>query len=136
MNATIFYENLLRYAQSHQKNGQPYIGEYQDEKTGYWLKGDSPRSLFYNHSSFCDLIINDLVGLKPMPNNMVKIQPLVPKGQWDWFCLDQVTYHGKTLTVIWDKTGKKYGKGKGFQLFVNGKPVASAKKLSELMVKL
>ena len=47
------------------KNGKPYIGEYLDETTGEWLKGDNPRSRYYNHSTFCDLVIAGLVGLVP-----------------------------------------------------------------------
>lgn len=131
----LFYEKLHQYARSHQKNGKPYIGEYQDEKTGYWLKGDNPRSTFYNHSGFCDLVINDLIGLKPGSTNHLSIKPLVP-DTWDWFCLDNLVYHGRTLTVLWDKTGKKYGKGKGLILFVDGKRVASGKSLGELTAKI
>jgi len=133
---TVFYEKLQQYARAHQKNGEPYIGEYQDEKTGYWLKGDDPRSSFYNHSGFCDLVINDLVGLKPTADNEIVIKPLVPPAIWDWFCLDNVSYHGETLTILWDRTGKKYGKGKGFMLFVNGKRIASTRGLGELTAKI
>src|SRR5690606_36257611 len=105
MDKAAYYDALHTYAWSHQKNGRPYIGEYQDEKTGYWLKGDSPRSEFYNHSGFCDLIINDLIGVKPQEDaNSVKIHPLVPEGKWDWFCLDGVAYRGQSVTVLWDKT--------------------------------
>jgi len=113
-------------------NGKLYLGEYQDEKNGEWLKGDNPRSKFYNHSSFADLIINDLVGLKPRADNVLEIKPLISEKQWDWFCLDNVFYHGKNLTILWDKTGKKYGKGKGFMAFVDGKQIAKAKKLKQL----
>ncbi|MEA5426709.1 MGH1-like glycoside hydrolase domain-containing protein [Arcicella lustrica] len=132
MNAQVFYDELYKYANSHQMNGKLYLGEYQDEKNGEWLKGDNPRSKFYNHSSFADLIINDLVGLKPRADNVLEIKPLIPEKQWDWFCLDNVFYHGKNLTILWDKTGKKYGKGKGFMAFVDGKQIAKAKKLKQL----
>lgn len=128
----VFYEELHQYALSHQKNGEPYLGEYQDERTGYWLKGDHPRSSFYNHSGFCDLVINDLIGLKPVEDNQVILSPLVPPKQWDWFCLDNVLYHGRTLTIVWDKTGKKYGKGKGLTLFSDGKKIGGSKKLGKL----
>ncbi|MET3125685.1 hypothetical protein ABID42_000787 [Arcicella rosea] len=136
MNAQVFYDELHKYANSHQMNGKLYLGEYQDEKNGEWLKGDNPRSKFYNHSSFADLIINDLVGLKPRADNVLEIKPLISEKQWDWFCLDNVFYHGKNLTILWDKTGKKYGKGKGFMAFVDGKQIAKAKKLKELKASL
>ncbi|WP_205903220.1 MGH1-like glycoside hydrolase domain-containing protein, partial [Pseudomonas viridiflava] len=85
MNANVFYQELHQYAASHKKNGKPYIGEYQDEKTGEWLKGDNLRSSFYNHSTFCDLIINDLIGIKPREHNVLAVYPLIPKNKWDWF---------------------------------------------------
>ncbi|SFH24055.1 MGH1-like glycoside hydrolase domain-containing protein [Pedobacter insulae] len=134
MNAGVFYKELHKYASSHTKNGKPYIGEYQDEKTGEWLKGDHPRSSFYNHSTFNDLIINDLIGIKPRIDNILEINPLIPKGEWDWFKLSNVSYHGKTIIIVWDKTGKKYNQGKGFQVSVNGKQVYKGKMLKAITV--
>ena len=131
-----YFQTLRTYALSHQKNGKPYLGEYQDETTGYWLKGDNPRSSYYNHSGFCDLVINDLVGLKPREDNIVEVKPLVPAEKWDWFCLDNVMYHNQIITILWDKTGKKYGKGKGFRIFANGKQIYSANKLVPAQAKL
>lgn len=136
MNAEVFYQELHQYAASHVKNGKPYIGEYQDEKTGEWLKGDNPRSSFYNHSTFNDLIINDLIGIKPRQDNVLEISPLIPKNQWDWFMLDQVTYHNKIVTILWDKTGKKYNKGKGLLVFVDGKQIYKGKDLKPLKVQM
>jgi hypothetical protein len=123
MNAKVFYNELYQYALSHQKNGKPYIGEYQDEKNGEWLKGDHPRSSFYNHSTFCDLVISDLIGFKPRNDNVLEISPLIPKNKWDWFKLSQLTYHGKNITLTWDKTGEKYNNGKGFFISVDGKEI-------------
>lgn len=131
-----YYSALHTYAWAHQKNGKPYLGEYQDETTGYWLKGDNPRSSYYNHSGFCDLVINDLVGLKPREDNVVEVKPLIPENKWDWFCLDNVKYHNQILTILWDKTGKKYGKGKGFRIFADGKQIHSSRKLASVKAKL
>ncbi|MDQ7947872.1 MAG: glycoside hydrolase [Pedobacter sp.] len=136
MTPAVFYEQLHRYAASHQKNGKPYIGEYQDEKTGEWLKGDNPRSSFYNHSTFCDLVISDLIGIKPRLDSVLEISPLLPKGKWDWFMLKNVSYHGKMLTLIWDKNGTKYKLGKGFQIWANGKRLYSGAQLKPVLVKL
>ncbi|WP_236059516.1 MGH1-like glycoside hydrolase domain-containing protein [Chitinophaga rhizophila] len=135
MTSDVYYNTLQVYARSHQKNGEPYLGEYQDERTGYWLKGDDPRSSYYNHSGFCDLVINDLIGLKPAADNKLEISPLIPKGKWDWFYLEEVPYHGKLVSVIWDKTGKRYGKGKGLRVMVDGREVYSGKDLKRVVVK-
>ena len=136
MTAKVFYDAFHQYAWSQQMNGHPYIGEYQDEKNGAWLKGDNPRSTFYNHSGFADLVINDLVGLKPRADNVLEIYPLVPQGQWDWFCLDKVSYHGKTITIIWDKTGKKYNKGAGLTIYADGKKIMQSDSLKHVLAHL
>ena len=97
-------------------HGRPYVGEYLDEVTGYWLKGDQERSRYYNHSTFNDLVISGLVGLKPRPDHVLEVSPLIPQDKWDWFCLDNIPYKGKTVTIVWDKTGDKYKRGKGFHI--------------------
>jgi hypothetical protein len=127
---------LKQYASSMQKNGKPFIGEYQDGKTGYWLKGYSPRSKFYNHSCFADLVITGLVGLKPRADDTLELNPLVPAGTWEWFCLDEVAYHGHRLTILWDKTGKKYHRGKGFRVYADGRLVIHAPTLQHVYGKL
>ena len=131
-----YFDILETYVESQYYRGRPYIGEYLDEKTGYWLKGDEERSRYYNHSTFNDLIITGLVGLRPREDDMIEVHPLLPANKWDWFCLDNVLYHGKIITIIWDKTGLKYKKGKGMSVWVNGKKVAGAEVLKRVTGKL
>lgn len=133
---TDYFKLLETYVESQYYRGRPYIGEYLDEKTGYWLKGDEERSRYYNHSTFNDLIISGLVGLRPRADDMLEVNPLIPAGKWDWFCLDGVPYHGKNITIIWDKNGTKYKKGKGLMLFVDGKQKATSVTLEQLTVRL
>ncbi|MET0393777.1 MAG: glycosyl hydrolase family 65 protein [Chitinophagaceae bacterium] len=131
---TNYFDLLETYVESQYYRGRPYVGEYLDEKTGYWLKGDQERSRYYNHSTFNDLVITGLVGLRPRADNIVEVNPLVPDNKWDWFCLDNVLYHGKIVTIIWDKTGVKYKKGKGLSVWVDGKKLASTAGLSKIEV--
>ena len=131
-----YFSLLNTYVESQYYRGRPYIGEYLDEKTGYWLKGDEERSRYYNHSTFNDLIISGLVGLRPRADNTVEVNPLLPEKKWNWFCLDNVLYHGKIVTIIWDKDGLKYKKGKGLSVWVNGKKVASSLKLEKITGKM
>ena len=121
------------YVESQYYRGRPYIGEYLDEKTGYWLKGDQERSRYYNHSTFIDLIITGLVGLLPGPGDVIEVNPLIPEETWDWFCLDNVLYKGRMITILWDKDGTRYNKGKGFRVFANGKEIAGSEHL-ELII--
>jgi hypothetical protein len=34
-----------------------------------------------------------------------------------------VLYHGRTLTILYDKSGNRYKKGKGLRVLANGKQV-------------
>jgi len=133
---SIYFDLLETYVESQYYRGRPYIGEYLDEKTGYWLKGDQERSRYYNHSTFNDLIITGLVGLRPRADDVVEVNPLLPANKWDWFCLDNVLYHGKIITIIWDSTGTKYKRGKGLIVLADGKKIASSVKLERVMGKL
>lgn len=136
VNDSVYFRHMELYVESQYHRGRPYIGEYQDEVTGYWLKGDQERSRYYNHSTFNDLIISGLIGLKPRPDNILEINPLIPQDKWDWFCLDNVPYHGKNVTIVWDKTGGKYKRGKGFYIMLDGKIVSHSDKLERLTYKM
>lgn len=133
---TVFFEALRTYARSQRRLGKPYIGEYLDEMTGQWLTPDSDRSRYYNHSTFCDLVITALAGLVPAPQDSVKIDPLIPEDRWDWFCLDRVAYRGRDLTIVWDRTGEKYGRGRGLTVFADENPVAHSERLAPLRINL
>ncbi|MDE6556378.1 MAG: six-hairpin glycosidase [Duncaniella sp.] len=128
-----YFAQMKKYVESQHHRGRPYIGEYLDEVTGYWLKGDQERSRYYNHSTFNDLVITGLAGLRPRNDNTVEINPLVPEGEWDWFCLDNIPYHGRNLTILWDKDGGHYHKGSGLRVYVDGKEVGHSDRLGHMV---
>ncbi len=130
-----FFRQMQLYVESQHHRGRPYIGEYLDETNGAWLMGDRERSRYYNHSTFNDLIITGICGLRPQADSSIVVNPLVPQDTWDYFCLDNVNYRGHVLTIIWDKDGQRYHQGTGLTLLVDGKVVANRKDLGELRVK-
>ena len=132
----VFFRQLNLYAQSQHMRGKPYIGEYLDETTGYWLMGDRERSRYYNHSTFADIVITGLVGLRPQADGSIVVNPLVPVDNWDYFCLDGIRYHGKMLTIVWDRDGQHYRQGQGLTLMVNGKTVVNRKDIGKLVFKV
>jgi hypothetical protein len=120
-----FFHQMKLYTESQHHRGRPYIGEYLDEKTGAWLMGDRERSRYYNHSTYNDLIITGICGLRPQIDGSIVVNPLLPKDQWDYFCLDGISYRGHTLTIVWDHDGQRYHQGRGLTLMVDGCPVAN-----------
>ena len=117
---SLFFAEMEKYMQSQHMRGKPYIGEYLDETTGYWLKGDQERSRYYNHSTWNDLVITGLCGLRPRADQTVEVNPLLPADKWSYFCLDNVRYHGHTLTIVYDRDGSRYHVGKGLRVYVDG----------------
>lgn len=123
----------------------PWIDEDLDPYTGVWIarkvlgpggSGIPERGKDYNHSTYCDLIITGLVGLRPRKDNIVEVDPLVPDGAWNYFCLDNVHYHGHTLTIFYDKTGEHYDKGKGLQILEDGQEIGSSRSLRRVRAAL
>jgi hypothetical protein len=116
----------------------PFIDEDLDPLTGEWQarKRKLQKGTFYgrgdhyNHSTYADLVITDLAGLRPRADNLIEVHPLVPDETWDWFCLDNVPYHGHTVTIVWDKTGAHFHKGKGLRVFVDGHEAAHGPSLA------
>jgi hypothetical protein len=136
VSAQDYFHAFLTYVRSQHYDGTPYIGEYLDEKTGQWLKGRNPRSWYYNHSTFADLLITGVVGLRPRADDIVEVHPLLPAGTWDWFGLDRVQYHGHTLTILWDCDGTHYRRGAGLTVLAEGKVIAHSDQLAPVRGKL
>lgn len=140
-----YFANLQTYTKSHKlrlSDGRviPWIDENLNPFTGEWhararkiKKGTfNGRGDHYNHSGYCDLIITGLAGLRPREDNVVEVHPLLPPRTWDWFCLDGVSYHGRNLTILWDRTGERFSKGRGLQVLANGRRIASSPELKRL----
>ncbi len=127
---------MQTYARAHHKNGKPYIGEYHCEITGEWLKGDNPRSSYYNHSTYCDLVINGLIGVLARDDDRLELSPLLPEGAWDYFRLDRVPYHGRLLTITWDRDGSRYRHNSGLTIEVDGRQAHRSDLFDPVIVEL
>lgn len=152
-----YFKLLQIYARCHRLTKEdgtvvPWIDENLNPFTGDWIsrsrlkvwrngtwsagKGGVERGKDYNHSTYCDLIISGLTGIRPQAGNTFEVNPLIPDDVWDYFCLENVLYHGKNITILYDKKGTKYNKGTGFMIFVDGVKKASSKKITKLKCRL
>ena len=125
------YIDLLRaYALTqYDPDGRPMVREDHHPDEPRWLAmGDD-----YNHSRYCDLIITGLAGLRPRADDTLEVNPLVPAG-WDYFCVDGILYHGRMVTILYDRTGSRYGKGAGLRILIDGAEAAHAATLQKLTV--
>ena len=120
------------YTRTQRKNGRPYIAEGANPDNGSWAGFDSYyHSEHYFHSGYVDLVITGVVGLRPRSDDTVEVQPMAPKS-WDYFALDGVRYHGHKLSILWDRSGNRYRRGRGLTLIADGRSVAHSAQLKRL----
>ncbi|WP_224360321.1 MGH1-like glycoside hydrolase domain-containing protein [Hyalangium versicolor] len=126
------YFQLLRgYALSQYKNGRPYVAEALHPDTGQWIYDGFNHSEHYNHSTYNDLVISGLVGVRPRADDVFEVNPLVP-STWAYFALENIPYHGHLMTVLYDRDGTRYGQGKGLRVYQDGVLLATAATLQRL----
>ena len=119
----------------------PFIDEDLNPLTGEWTaraekirkKTYYGRGDHYNHSGYADLVITGLAGLRPRADQVVELDPMLPAGKWEWFCLDRVPYHGRLLTIVWDQTGNHFHAGKGLRVLADGREIAHSAVLGPVM---
>ena len=151
----LLHQYAVAHTQSKPANASlPYIGENIEPDLGWWqarqiMYGDEPgahgykpaqddedRSVDYNHSTFADLIIEGLVGLRAAFGKLFSVNPLAVG--LEYFALDNLHYHNHSVTVAWDEHGSRGYKGcaKGLCVWVDGLVVATSPKLVKLAVQL
>ena len=111
----------------------PWVDENLDPFTGEWIarkmlkaagaKGE--RGEDYNHSTFADIVIAGLCGVHPHLDGTLELRPLVPVS-WDYLRLEDVKVRGRMISIYWDRTGGRYGKGAGFFVYADGEEVYRA----------
>lgn len=146
IDASAYFTVLRNFALSHRlrlSDGRvvPWIDENLNPFTGDWIartllqqRGSKipERGKDYNHSTFCDLVITGLIGLRARNDDQVEVNPLTPKT-WDYFCLDRVPYRGRLLSIVWDRTGNRYGKGKGLSVYADGQRISDSESLQRVI---
>ena len=118
--ATDYLGLLRQYTRQHYlPDGSINLVENYDPNKGgpivhyYW-------SNHYNHSSYNNLVITGLCGVRPSAGDTLTINPLVDDSI-DYFCLDGLRYHGRMVSIAYDRDGNRYGVGKGLSVWVDGK---------------
>lgn len=122
------YLKLLRlYTRQHYlPDGKINLVENYDPNLGgpivyyYW-------SNHYNHSSYNNLVISGLCGIRPSAGDTLTINPLTDESI-DYFFLDDIRYHGHKISIVYDREGTHYKAGKGLTVYLDGKKVASEQK--------
>ena len=121
-----FYDILKVYARSHyiteDGKAQCWIDEVKSPTTNEWscrsiLKDagwraeDSgiERGKDYNHSTFCDIILGSLLGIKST-DGKISVTPKIP-DDWTYFVVDNLHLGNVCYRITYDKNGNKYEQG-------------------------
>lgn len=77
-------------------------------------------------------IIEDVAGMVPREDNKIELNPIeIP--DWDYFTVNNLSYHDQDLSIVWDKDGSQYGGPAGYTLYLDGKAVFTSDKLAHLI---
>jgi hypothetical protein len=137
------YLRLLRqYTHQHFLSpGHPDIQEDYNPDTGSPIVG-LPRSHHYNHSTYVDLILSGLIGVRPRADETLELDPLLPTDSTAdtppvrYFALQKLAYHGHDVSVIYDSDGSRYHIGRGLSLFVDGERVSGPGPLAPTQIRI
>jgi hypothetical protein len=133
------YVRLLRqYTHQHYLSpGHPDLQEDYNPDTGKPIVG-LPRSHHYAHSTYVDLILSGLIGIRPRADDTLEIDPLLPTAERPikYFALQGLRYHGHEVSVIFDAEGSRYHLGRGLTVFVDAKRVAGPGPMQRVLIPL
>ncbi|MBD5786285.1 discoidin domain-containing protein [Cellulosimicrobium terreum] len=117
------YDELFdTYVRTQFRDGEPYVAEAHHPDENRWIYDGNNHSEDYLHSSYVDLVLQDLLGIQAQSDDTLVLDPLVP-ADWDWFAAENVPYHGRNVTVLFDRDGTHYGQGAGLRVYVDGEVV-------------
>jgi len=138
-----FERLLVGYARAHTRShaeglAPPHVDEELHPDDGYWitrrkLHGIHPwpgtgglgggkrdplhnRGDHYFHSSFNDLVLSGLVGLRPALAHL----EVLPLSLVRWFCATDVRLRGRAVSIVWDADGTRFTHGRGLHVWVDG----------------
>ena len=79
------------------------------------------------------MLIDDIAGVRPRLDGNLELWPI--DVGWDYFTINNLSYHGKDVTLVWDKPGgeRRYPKApEGYSAYVDGKRVFTVDDLAHL----
>ncbi len=137
------YLRLLRqYTRQHYfAPGHPDIQEDYNPDTGAPIVGLA-RSHHYSHSTYVDLVLSGLIGIRPRADAVLEINPLLPPESAStekpirYFALQNFLYHGHEVSIFYDAGGARYHIGAGLSVFIDGKRVAGPSPIQRMLIPL
>lgn len=77
-------------------------------------------------------LIEDVAGLVPRQDSTIELNPIAIPG-WNYFTINNLSYHGQDMTIVWDRDGSHYHGPAGFSLYLSGRRVMTSDKLTHVL---
>ena len=126
----LLYDLMEKLVDMH--GDQRNIGEWYIPSNGEQFGGVKD----YFHSTFPDMLIEDLLGFTADHENKFTIQCLLLEAEWDYFYLGNIRYHGHDVDIVWKQDWGTETAGQQSQLviWVDGVLVAQSEHLHQKLV--
>jgi len=126
----LLYNYVRKLVATHGE--KPNIGEWYIPSERGTFGGEKD----YFHSTFPDIIIEDLLGFKALHQDLFTLQPLLPENTWSHFYLGNIAYHGRTIDIIWKKDWdlQKEGNQSELRIWVDGRLAKTSDRLTDEIV--
>jgi hypothetical protein len=141
VSATDYLRLLRQYTHQHFLSpGKPDIQEDYNPDTGAPIVG-LPRSHHYFHSTYIDLVLDGLIGIRPRADNVLEVDPLIPTQHGTdapirYFALQDLAYHHHEVSIFYDEDGSRYNIGRGLSIFVDHRRVSGPAPLARTQIAL
>ena len=114
----LLYNHIEQLVKLHGKS-ELNIGEWYIPSDGDSFGGEKD----YFHSTFPDILIEDLIGFKALHEDKFVLEPLLPVQEWEYFYLGNISYHNHLIDIIWkrDWEPKQVGNQSKLCVYVDGR---------------
>lgn len=77
-------------------------------------------------------VVEDVAGVRTRTDNKLELYPIAIPG-WDHFIVNNLSYHGKDLTVVWNGDGHYSTAPKGYSAYIGGQLAFTSDKLAHVV---
>lgn len=126
----VLYSLIEKLVQMHGEERN--IGEFYIPSNGEEFGGVKD----YFHSTFPDMLIEDLLGFTASHEDQFSIEALLSEDKWDYFYLGNLSYHNHDIDIIWKKDWDEQQSGDQSKLciWVDGNLVSKTSSLHQKVV--
>ena len=116
-----FQDLLMSFTKAQFLDGDlayPWTGEFYNGESSAWRTGERD----YNHSTYMDIVIADLAGLRPRSDDAIEVRPAIDASMPS-FAIDGIRYHNHDVTIAWNPPNDEAEPPdglRGYRVYIDG----------------